>query len=436
MELLLLMIYTSFCWAVFKIFRIPLNKWSIPTAVLGGFVMIAAIVLVMNYNHPYTTLVRDIFVTTPIIPNVQGRVTEVPVEANVPLKQGDVLFRIDPAPYQFEVDRLQAALADANTNVSQLEQQLRAAEAATAQARSDVLASESEFDREAQDALEQARAAVRQASAQYELARTQEERYRELVGKGTVAQVDYDRAKRQADSLLAQLNQAQAAERQAAEKVTGGGDKLQSAREQLRVAEAQEREARVAFEAESGGVNPQVRQIAAQLEKARWDLEQTTVRAPTDGIVTQLLLRPGAFAVPMPFRPAMTFIHTGPKDRVIVGSFWQNSLQRIQPGDEVEVIYKALPGRVFKGKVDRVLPVLAEGQTTTSGTLTTVDAMTVPGRVPVVITLDDDLSAYHLPAGVVGAGAIYTHHAHHVAILRKILLRMVSWQNYIFGELH
>ncbi|MCG3200768.1 MAG: Inner membrane protein YiaV [Gammaproteobacteria bacterium] len=436
MELLLLMIYTSFCWAIFKIFRIPLNKWSVPTAALGGVVMIAAMLLVMNYNHPYSTMVRDIYVTTAIIPNVQGRVTEVPVTANVPLKQGDVLFRIDPAPYRYEVDRLEAALAEASSNVAQLEQQLRAAEAATAQARSDVLASESEFDRQARDALDQAQAAVRQMQSQYELAKTQEERYRELVSKGTVAQVDYDRAKRQADSLMAQLNQAQAAERQAAEKVAGGGDKLQSAREQLRVTEAQEHEARLAFEAESGGVNPQVREITAQLEKARWDLEQTTVRAPTDGMVTQLLLRPGAFAVPMPFRPVMTFIHTGPGDRATVGAFWQNSLQRIKPGDEAEVIYTAVPGHVFKGKVDRVLPVLAQGQTQTSGTLIAVESVPAPGKVPVVIDLEEDLTPYHLPAGVVGKGAIYTEHAHHVALLRKILLRMVSWQNYIFGELH
>lgn len=436
MEILMLMTYTAFCWAVFKIFKIPLNKWSVPTAILGGFVLIAAALLIMNYNHPYSTLVRDVYVTTPIIPNVQGRVIEVPVEANVPLKQGDVLFRIDPKPYQYEVDRLEAALAEASSNVAQLEQQLRAAEAATAQGRSDVLASESEFDRQAQDELEQAQAAVRKASSEYELARTQEERYRELVAKGTVAQVDYDRAKRQADSLLAQLNQAQAAERQAAEKITGGGAQLQAAREQLRVAEAQEREARLAFEAESGGVNPQVRQITAQLEKARWDLEQCTVRAPTEGMVTQLFLRPGAFAVPMPFRPVMTFIHTGPNDRSIVGAFWQNSLQRIQPGDEVEVIYKAVPGHVFKGKVDRVLPVLAQGQTQTSGTLVAVESVPSPGKVPVVIDLEEDLTPYHLPAGVVGSGAIYTHHAHHVAIIRKILLRMVSWQNYIFGELH
>ena len=60
----------------------------------------------------------------------------------------------------------------------------------------------------------------------------------------------------------------------------------------------------------------------------------------------------------------------------------------------------------------------------------------MPGRVPVVIKLDDDTSAYNLPAGVIGAAAIYTKHMHHVAIMRKILLRMVSWQNFIFGELH
>lgn len=142
-------------------------------------------------------------------------------------------------------------------------------------------------------------------------------------------------------------------------------------------------------------------------------------------------------AVPLPLRPVMTFIHTtAPNDRALVGAFWQNSLQRLKPGDEVEVIYRAVPGRVFKGHVDRILPVLAEGQLQTSGTLMTVESVPMPGRVPVVIKLEDDVSAYQLPAGVIGSAAIYTKHVHHVALIRKILLRMVSWQNYIFGELH
>ena len=407
MEALMMMTYTGLCWAVFKIFRIPLNKWSVPTAILGGFVLIALALLVMNYNHPYSTLAREYFVTTPIVPNVEGQVIEVPVQANTPLKRGDVLFRIDPRPFQYEVDRLEAALADANASAAQLEQQLRGAEAGTGQSR------------EAQD---QARAAVAQVSAQLELARTQEARYRELVGKGLVAQVEYDRMKRQLESTEAQMQQAQAAVRQSSE--------------QSLQAQAQEQQARLGFEAESGGMNPQVRQIVAQLAQARWNLEQTVVRAPTDGMVTQLMLRPGFRAVTLPLRPVMTFIHSESGDRVLVGAFWQNSLQRIQAGDEVEVVYKAVPGRVFKGKVERILPVLAQGQVSTGGALGTVESVPMPGRVPVVIKLEDDTSPYHLPAGVVGAAAIYTKHWHHVAIMRKILLRMVSWQNYIFGELH
>jgi len=437
MEMALLLTYTGICWAIFKIFNIPLNKWSVPTAILGGVVMIAFILLVMNYNHPYTTLVREYYVTTPIVPDVRGRVIEVPVEANVPLKEGDVLFRIDPTPFQYEVDRLEATLADAKSNAAQLEERLRAAEAATAEARSNILTAESEYDVQAQEALAQASAVVVQSRVQLELAREQFDRYQRLAATGAAAQVDFDRARRNYETAQAQLSQSQAAERQAAEKLQSGGDRVQSAREQLRSAEAQEREARLAFEAESGGVNPKVREIEAQLDSARWELDQTVVRAPTDGFVTQLLLRPGMMAVPMPLRPVMTFIHTsGPNDRALVGAFWQNSLQRLTPGDEAEVIYKAVPGRVFKGHVDRILPVLAQGQAQTSGTLVTVESVPMPGRVPVVIKLDEDTSAYNLPAGVIGAGAIYTKHVHHVALLRKILLRMVSWQNYIFGELH
>src|ERR1700730_7097729 len=105
MELLLILTYTAICVGVFKIFRIPVNKWTLPTAALGGLFLIGFILLVMNYNHPFTDNARIYFATTPIMPDVKGRVIDVPVKANAPLKQGDVLFRIDPAPYKFEVDK-------------------------------------------------------------------------------------------------------------------------------------------------------------------------------------------------------------------------------------------------------------------------------------------------------------------------------------------
>ena len=120
MELLLILTYAAICFAIFKIFRIPLNKWTLPTAVLGGIFMIGIIMLVMNYNHPYTKSARIYFATTPIMPNVKGRVIDVPVEPNAPLKQGDVLFRIDPTPYQYVVDQKKALLAEAETGVKKL----------------------------------------------------------------------------------------------------------------------------------------------------------------------------------------------------------------------------------------------------------------------------------------------------------------------------
>ena len=62
MELLLIATYSAICVAVFKIFRIPVNKWTLPRAALGG------ILLIMNYNHPFTSTALIYFATTPIMP--------------------------------------------------------------------------------------------------------------------------------------------------------------------------------------------------------------------------------------------------------------------------------------------------------------------------------------------------------------------------------
>jgi multidrug resistance efflux pump len=116
MELLLILIYTALCTAIFKIFKIPVNKWTLPTAALGGIFMIGLILLVMNYNHPFSSNARIYFVTTPIMPNVKGRVIDVPVEPNAALKEGDVLFRIDPQPYQYVVEPCSRRLSRPSNN--------------------------------------------------------------------------------------------------------------------------------------------------------------------------------------------------------------------------------------------------------------------------------------------------------------------------------
>lgn len=83
----LLLIYTALCVAVFKIFHILLNKWTVPTAALDSVVLIGTLIILINYNHPYSEMARNYYVSTPIVPLVKGRVIKVPVQANQPVKK-------------------------------------------------------------------------------------------------------------------------------------------------------------------------------------------------------------------------------------------------------------------------------------------------------------------------------------------------------------
>ncbi len=121
MDLLLILTYAALCITIFKVFNIPLNKWTVPTAVLGGVVLIGTLILLMNFNHPFTQLGNQVFSSTPIVSGVRGKVIEVPAEANKPLQQGDILFRIDPIPYEAEVAKLKAQIKEASQGALGLE---------------------------------------------------------------------------------------------------------------------------------------------------------------------------------------------------------------------------------------------------------------------------------------------------------------------------
>src|SRR3979411_1457331 len=146
MDILLILTYTAFAYAAFKIFKIPVNKWTVPTAALGGMVLVAGLVLLMSYNHPFTNEGRIYFTSAPVIPSVRGPVIEVPVTANVPLKKGDVLFRLDPRPYEYAVNEKRAGLAEAEQNARQLKSALDAANSAVEEARAARDRSKQAFD--------------------------------------------------------------------------------------------------------------------------------------------------------------------------------------------------------------------------------------------------------------------------------------------------
>jgi multidrug resistance efflux pump len=379
MELLLILIYVSICFAIFKLFRIPVNQWSLATAVLGGIFGISFLLLVMNYNHPFTSNARIYFAVTPVLPGVKGRVIEVPVQANVPLKEGDELFRIDPKPYQYVVEQKQAALAEADQTVLQLKA-----------------------------SLDQATAAAERANAQVQLAQADFDRQTALFASRTVAQATVDTSTRN----------------------------FEAAKQTLLGARAEQERARLAYSSNIEGVNTTVARLRAELADAQYDLDQTVTRASGPGFVTQLALRPGMYVVPAPLRPVMVFVNTDKRDQALTAAFQQNSLQRVKAGDEAEVAFDAVPGRVFKGKVRILLDAIAAGQLQATGALVDVGAPTGGVRALAIIDTEEDISDYQIPGGAAAQVAIYTEYWHHVSLLRKILLRMRSWENYVFLEGH
>ena len=109
MEILLLGIYSFFVWLIF--IKLKLLPWTTPwkvAVIIFPVVVLMATILLLNIFAPTTTDVRVIKYTVPIVSQVRGRVIEVPVENNRPVKKGDVLFRIDPTPYESEVQSLEA----------------------------------------------------------------------------------------------------------------------------------------------------------------------------------------------------------------------------------------------------------------------------------------------------------------------------------------
>jgi multidrug resistance efflux pump len=423
--------YGLACWLVFKKFKlVPVNTYTIFTAIGGGVAILVVLFILLSVYHPVSHDGRMYAYVVQIVPNVRGTVVEVPVEANKPVKKGDVLFRIEPQPFQTEVDRLQALLASKNVKVAQLSEQLAAAEAATSEAKANLMVAESQFDRQARETAEQAAAQEQQVKKRLDLANIQLQRSTELVKKKAVSQEEYDRDRTAVLSLNEELSQAGNAKRIAEEKLRTGSASLEAVRQQISGLEAAERKLQLEIKAESDGVNPEVREVMAQLDKARWDLDETTVRAPSDGYVPQLTLQPGQMAVPMPLRPLMVFVVT--EKPSLIASFKQKTIAGIEPDLEAEAIFKAFPGRSFKLKVRRMLTAMPEGEILASGQLLTTTAATDKGYVPVVFEYDEDIASLNLPAGAQASVAIYTHRVHALSIVRKIILRMKSWENYLF----
>jgi multidrug resistance efflux pump len=406
MELILLGIYSAIVWFIFiKKKWLPWNTVSQAIVVVIPIIGLTALILLLNVFAPSSADVRVVKYVINVIPQVRGRVIEVPVEPNRPVKKGDVLFRIDPTPYKLEVQALEAQLANAIGTSKELEEQLAGANAQVAQAKA---------------AIEQAGARVREVSARVELARTRVAQNRELVATGAGNKFDLEQAEANLKELEGSLDGARSAEAQA-----------RAAEVQ---ASASQRQVQQRLGARVNGEYAQVAQVRAQLESAKWNLEQTTVLAPANGYAINVQLRPGTMTAAFPVAPALTFVED---EFQVIALYHQNELHQVAPGNEAEISLKTHPGEVIKAKVDSIVWAQGQGQVPISPVLpTTGAAPQYPNRFPVKLTVDARHKDLFLAAGAAGHAAIYTEHGAAIHIIRKIILRVDAITNYLILKLH
>lgn len=173
----------------------------------------------------------------------------------------------------------------------------------------------------------------------------------------------------------------------------------------------------------------QLKSVEAQLDKARYDLEQATVRAPGDGVVTNVEgLRVGARVVTMPFQQTMTFIDAS--QRVLGAQVQQIYLRYIEPGQPAEVAFKRLPGRVYSATVETIVPGIVAGQYGPTGILPTPVETVHPPHL-IRLRVDDPEVAQALIAGDTGEVAIYTEKGRAAQVIRKVIIRTTAIMNYI-----
>ena len=407
MEVLLLSIYSFFVWLIFiKLKWLPWNIGTQVTVVIIPIVALTALILALNVYAPSSADVRVYKYTVPIVSQVRGRVIEVPVEeGNRLVKKGDVLFRIDPTPYALDVKVLEAQLVNTQAGQRELKESARGAAAKTAETRG---------------AIAQAASRTREVEAKLALAKTRLDQYRELAKTGAGSRFDLERTEAEIKELEGQLAAARSAEIQA------------------RASEGQaisgERQIGEKLGANVKGEFAQVAQIRAQLENAKWLLDQTTTYSPCECYVINLQLRPGGFVGQAALAQVMTLVEA---EGQVVAFFNQNELYKVEPGNEVEFALETMPGRIIKGKVDSIVWAMGQGQLQASGNIpvSTVAALP-PGRYAVKFNIAERDKKLFLAAGAAGHAAIYTNHLEEIHILRKVILRVGSYLNYLVLKLH
>lgn len=267
----------------------PVRRWTL--ILLAAAAVLMVFYLIADRVTPFTTQSRVHAFVVPIAAEVSGTLTEVAVTNNQTVSAGELLLQVDPTRYELAVETAQANLEAARQATGASSANVDAAEAQVVSAEANLLRAE-------QDAT----------------------RLRRIIEESPGAV-----SERRVQMAEATLTMSQG---------------------QLRAAEANLERARQDL-GQTGDDNSRILQAQSALEQAQVNLVRTTVRAPEDGVVTDVRVNRGNFT--QAGAPLMTFLAT--RDVWVQADFTENNLGNIKRGDEVEIVFDALPGKVIKGRV-------------------------------------------------------------------------------------
>ena len=298
------------------------------------------------------------------------------VDEDVPVKKGQILFQFDRRPYQYKVDQIAAQLAAAKQNVNVLKADV---DAATQNAK--------------------------KAKVELDYQQYQKRIFDKLAQEQAVREEDVEQ-------WLTRVNAAEATNSAAL---------------------AQLERANLQYKSEIDGVNTTVANMEAQLQLARYYLDNTTLTAPEDGHMINIQVRPGMVAGTYRVGGIAAFIADA--DRYLLATFFQENLKYVKDGQPVEVSLDLYPGQIFSGVVERIWRANGIGQYLPSDDIPKFQQPppNVPqGQYGVKIRIDHpDQSKFTI--GAQGSAAIYTSGEYGAwAVLRKISIRAHSWFNWLY----
>lgn len=375
MIVFLTLIYVALLFVLIRLKVVPNSGLTWSTTLVWMVVLFIFLFIPLQWGAPQGST-RVLTRAVQVIPNVNGEVVEIAVQPNIPLNKGDLLFRLDSEPFEIAVAAAEAQLVRTQAQAEQDKDALRNAEAQLKQALARKVLAQSRYDDDAQ-----------------------------LVTSGTISENRLERRQSDLDAADAAVDQARAAVSRAETELGAVTD---------------------------SGVVAKVAEAQANLDQARWNLNQTSVRAPSDGFVTNLALAVGQRVTSLPFAPAMVFVDTS--EKILVANIQQIYVRHLEVGQDVEIALKTKPGTILTGTLGDIVNISSQGQALVSGTVYTTGQVQAEPFVAQIL-LDDPDGMEALRPGAVGVATVYTDSVKPTHIIRRMMIRMQSIMNYVIPTL-